>query len=85
MEAVFRCRHLSADAFISWQINESPVGQFPDITTGSANDNGTLVNTLIIPATPKYNGTKVVCVAFIAESLPDIAPAVTLIVSITAD
>lgn len=39
--------------------------QFPDITTGSNNDNGTLVNTLTIPATPEYNGTEMVCRAFL--------------------
>ena len=79
---MFRCRHLSTDADITWRVNGSPVGQFPDIATGSINDNGTLVNTLTIPAFPAYNGTEVVCLAFVhgPPTVIESTPAVTLII-----
>ncbi|MCG8621400.1 MAG: hypothetical protein MJE68_05270, partial [Proteobacteria bacterium] len=58
-----RCRHTSSDAFISWRVSGSPSGQFPDIRSGSINEDGFIVNTLNIPAEPQYNGTVVECVA----------------------
>ena len=80
MEAVFRCRHQSTDTDITWRVNGSPVGRFPDITTGSTSDNGIVVNTLTIPATSEHNGTEVVCRAVLDGSPPVIedTPAVTL-------
>ena len=68
MIAVFRCRHQSTEAFYNWLINGIPAGQFSDIITSSTNGNGTPVYTLTIPATLEYNGTEVVCVAFIDGS-----------------
>lgn len=70
-DAVFRCRHSTAD-YISWMVNELSHRHFPeDIVTSSANDhNGTLVSTLTIPARLQYNGTKVVCVAIFFSGSP---------------
>ena len=58
-----RCRHTSSDAHISWRVNGSPVGRFPDIRSGSIDESGIIVSTLTIPAEPQYNGTVVECVA----------------------
>ena len=66
-EAVFRCRHSTADA-ISWKVNGLPVQEFPNITISLSSQ----LYTLTIPARLEYNGTEVVCVAlFIGGSLPD--------------
>ena len=83
-EAVFRCRHQSSDAFINWRIDGSPAGQYFDITVGSTNENGTIVNTLTIPARSEYNGTEVVCVAYFLNGSPEITSAVVLIIMIRA-
>ena len=81
MEAVFRCRHLSTEADITWRVNGSSVRQFPDITTGSTNNNGAIVNILTIPATLDYNGTQAVCVAFFVNgSPPEVTPPAMLII-----
>ena len=82
MVAVLRCRHQSTEAFINWLLNGLPYGHYgnPDIRTGSTNDSGTIVNMLTIPATPEYNGTAVVCVAFL-DGFPPVSertPAVML-------
>ena len=75
----FRCCHTSLDAFISWRVNGSPLGQFPDIRSGSINEDGTIVHTLIIPAEPQYNGTVVECVTVLFDgSLPEVSPAATI-------
>ena len=47
-----RCRHMTSDAHISWRVNDSSVGRFSDIRSGSVNENGIIVYTLIIPAEP---------------------------------
>ena len=70
MIAVLRCRHLSTEAAVTWWVNGSPAGQFPDIIMRSIIDDGTLVNTLTIPSIPQYNGAEVVCVVFIDGSPP---------------
>ena len=77
MVAVLRCRHMSTEAFIAWQISGTPVVQFSDITVHSINESGALVNTLMIPATPKYNGVEVVCLAFM-DGPPETTPPVML-------
>ena len=61
--AQFRCRHMSPDVDTNWRVNNLSLGRFPDISQGSVNENGTMVNILIIPARSDYNGTAVVCVA----------------------
>ena len=71
-QAVFRCRHPTADT-IRWRVNGSLVGRDPppDIILGIIrDDNGNLVDTLTITARPMYNGTEVVCVAGFDDSRP---------------
>ena len=80
--AVHRCRHTSREAIIGWRVNGSLLGQFPDITTGSINENGALVYTLTIPARSEYNGTVVVCVALFTDGTPsESTPPATVIFS----
>ena len=81
MDAVFRCRHLTADS-IAWTVNGSSARQFrPDISTDTIDENGIQVDVLIIPIRREYNGTEVVCVAlFIDGSPPDESPPATLII-----
>ena len=76
METVtYRCCHTSPEAIIGWTVNGSSAGLFPDITTGSAGESGTIVFTLTIPARSEYNGTQVVCVAvFLDGSLTELTP-----------
>ena len=77
---VCRCRHMSTEAVIGWRVNGLPSGQFPDITTGSIDENGARVHTLTIPARSEYNGTQVVCVAaFLDGSLPESTPPAILV------
>ena len=40
--ALFRCRHMSPEAFILWRVNGSSPGQYP---TGSINENSARVYT----------------------------------------
>ena len=80
MVAVLRCGHMSTEAFVTWQINGTPVVQFTDVTVHSINENGALVNILTIPATPKYNGVEVVCLAFTDGSREKTPPVVLTIV-----
>ena len=58
--ATFECQHSTADV-IRWRVNGTLIGQntSPDIRTSSVGG----VNTLMITARPKYNGTAVRCVA----------------------
>ena len=72
-QAVFRCRHPSADT-IRWEVNGSLVGGNPppDITPGTTrDDNENLVDLLTITARPEYSGTEVVCVARFDDSRPE--------------
>ena len=80
--AVFRCRHQRIDARISWLINGSSSRLYPDVVDGFIRDsNGTLVDTLTIPAIPEYNGTEVVCEAtFIDGSPREVTPLADLII-----
>ena len=60
-EAEFKCQHQSLDAVIGWLVNGSSASQFSDVTRIDSGG----VSTLIIPSVPEYNGTEVVCEAFI--------------------
>lgn len=78
-KAVFRCRHQSLEATISWRVNGSPPGEFPDITRGTVRENGTEVDTLTIqPARSEYNGTEVVCRALFDVPPIQVTPPATL-------
>ena len=74
----FRCRHTSSDAIISWRVTGSSIGRFPDIRSGSVNEDGNRVDTLTIPAEPQYNGTVVECIAFFLTSQAEVSPAATI-------
>ena len=79
-----RCRHTSLDVFITWRVNGSSFGRFPDIRSGSINEDGNIVYTLTIPAEPQYNGTVVECVAvFIDESPTEVSPPATIFITPT--
>ena len=68
-EAVFQCRHPTAD-LTDWIVNGSLVGSNPppDVLPGAfQTDHGTVVNTLTIVGRPEYNGTVVVCEAYFRE------------------
>ena len=71
-EAVFRCRHPTAD-IIRWRVNGSLVGRSPppDIIPETTRVNDSLVDILTITARPEYNGTEVVCVARFDSGSPD--------------
>ena len=62
-EAVFRCRHQSTVADITWNINGSSIRIFPEIIEASENENGIRVDTVKIPTNREHNMTEVVCVA----------------------
>ena len=71
MDAMFRCRHQRVDAVISWQINGSSSRLNHDVVDSFIRQsNGTIVDTLTIPAIPEYNGTEVVCVATFFDGSP---------------
>ena len=71
-EAVFRCRHPTADD-IKWKVDESFVGRNspPDITPGDITEDGNLVDTLTIVAKLDYNTTVVVCMAEFYDETPN--------------
>ena len=76
----FRCRHMSSNAFIFWRVNGLPSRDFPDIRSGSVNENDNIVHTLTVPAEPQYNGTEVVCFAVFLDGSPtEMTPAATII------
>ena len=77
--AVHRCCHTSQEAIIGWRVNGSSPRLFPDITSGSIIENGTLVYTLTIPARSEYNGTEVQCVAAFFDGSPtELTPPATV-------
>ena len=79
-----RCRHTSSGANIAWLVNGSPAGQFPDITSGSMNEDGNTVYTLTIPAEPQYNGTVIACIAFFHNGSPtEVTPTATILLTPT--
>ena len=51
-QVVFRCRHASSEATITWLVNGPSVVQLPDIRLVFVNENGNIVYTLTIPAEP---------------------------------
>ena len=72
-EAVFRCRHSTADT-IRWRLDGMLIGGSPppDVTPSSARGkDGNLVQILTIVASPQYNGSEVVCVARFDDGSPD--------------
>ena len=51
--AVFRCRHKRIEAIMNWRVNGSSSRLYPDVVDNFVRDiNGTLVDTLTIPAIP---------------------------------
>ena len=69
-EGVFKCRHHSLDHDINWRVNGSTVTSFAGIILrGSVRENGSLVDTLTIPARSEYNETEVVCLVGFLETL----------------
>ena len=81
--AVFRCRHPTAD-FIIWMVNDTFIGANPppDITPNTSRDeDGNLVHTLTIVARAQYNGTTIVFVAvFLSGAPPETTAPVMLLV-----
>ena len=75
MRAIFRCHHPSNKSNVVWLIDDSPSDNFPEVMSDV--ESGTLFHTLIIPATSRYNGSKIVCLAFFTDGSPtDISPPV---------
>ena len=80
-EGIFKCRHHSLDRDIIWRVNGSTVRHFANIILpGSISENGSLIDTLTIPARPEYNGTEVVCLASIDGSMSERTPTAKLFV-----
>ena len=79
----FRCHHTSSDADIIWRVNGSSVRRFPDIRSGSVNEDGNTVYTLTIPAEPQYNGTAVECLAILFNGSRETTPAATILLLFT--
>ena len=76
----YRCRHTSSEVLIIWTVNGSPSSDFPDIRSGSVNENNKMVHTLTVPAEPQYNGTVVECLAIFRDGSPtEVTPAATII------
>ena len=89
-QVVLRCRHTSSEAIIGWRVNGSTIGRFPDIISGSVNENGAVIYTLTIPARSEYNGTVVVCIAIFmdgnpTESTPPAILTITGLIMLTQD
>ena len=73
-----------SDAYITWRVNGSLVGRFPDIITGSVNEDGNRIDILTIPAEPQYNGTVVECVAVFFDGSPtEVTPPATILFTTT--
>ena len=81
--AVFRCSHMSTDAFINWIIDNLPVDNlnYPDVVDRLSIENGLRVSMLIVPATLRYNGSLVVCVAFVNGNQMITPPATLTVVA----
>ena len=71
------------DMFISWQINGSSSRLYRDVVDGFIQDsNGTLVDTLTVPAIPEYNGTEIIRVATFFDGSPnEVTPPAHLIIT----
>ena len=72
---------MSTDAAIIWLINGSQFNNMkhPGVMSVFLNESGTIVNTLTIPATLRYDRTEVVCVAFTSNGREE-SPLATLTV-----
>ena len=82
MTALFRCRHEQLEAIIVWMMNGMSSKKDVNVMDGYVIDtNGTRVETLAIPAIPKYNGTKVVCHAWIIDGSRERTPTATLLIT----
>ena len=81
--AVFRCSHMSSNAFINWKIDNLTVNSvnYPDVTDRSSIENGVLVSLLMVPATLRYNGSQVVCVAFVNGNRMSTPPATLTVIA----
>ena len=78
--AVFRCRHTSINAFISWLIDGLPSNNDPNVLPVPINESGIIVNALTVPATSEYNGTQVVCVAFTSNGREETPPVMLTVI-----
>ena len=74
---------MSADAVIICLIDGSQLNNMdhPDVMAISINESGTIVNILTIPATLRYDGTLVVCVAFSVNGREETPPAILSVVA----
>ena len=72
---------MSTDAFIIWLINGTQYNnqKHPGVLSMFLNESGTIVNTLTIPATLRYDGTEVECVAITSNGREE-SPLATLTV-----
>lgn len=67
-EATFHCQHSTADAVV-WKLNDIALNSHNssfvgDIAVRTSYSDGVSRNTLTLPALPKYNQTRIECVAF---------------------
>ena len=71
-EAVFRCRHSTAD-IIRWRVNGILLSRNPPtgITVGIITEGSNQVDTLTIVARLDYNGTTIVCEVQFFDGSPD--------------
>ena len=79
--ATFRCSHMSA-AFVNWRIDGLPVDNLnhPNVPIPTLSiENGVRVSTLMVPATLRYDGSLVVCVASTVNGIEE-TPSATLTV-----
>ena len=70
LRAMFRCGY-QLSVILNWLVNGLPSGGFPGAEEVVANENGTRVSTLTIPAIQENNRTVVVCLAGFTEGAVD--------------
>ena len=78
-QAVFNCQHATAHA-IGWRLNGIPLldTNFVGVVARSTSFPSGVQNTLTIEARLEYNLTRVECVAFFGDSIPETTEAVVL-------
>ena len=79
--AVFSCQHTAADT-LNWRVNETLLTsnrQLEGITFNTQRIEGGSLKNLRVIATPEYNSTSIVCVAFTVGQENEEAMAVLLI------